>query len=349
VIDGTFDTGFDRTDIWNTDLYNDYVLFDDDAQPYDPDPPVHTTLRAGGYLTDFVSEMAAEDSPFYAYVGFAAPHTQNQKGQGFLFPEPTAANADRPVPRFRFRPERDTSDKLLPFRSLEKGHGRGYFTRFNSARVRALYDVDDQMAATFEILEGTGAIDHTAVFFVSDNGYNLGTNGWEGKAVPYPDSLEIPMLAFYPDRFGSGVVDHRRVGLVDIAPTIYDLIEVRPGYRLDGHSLLDRTKRLETFHEFTNERNRFVLQESGHGPFAVPTWAAYVDRSGAAYIEFYRSDGTRLSREYYRDAGRRRNLLAPQFKAHKPDRATLRRLHARLEELRDCAGSAERGSPNPCP
>ena len=349
VIDGTFETGFDRTDLWNTDLYTDYVMYDEDGQPYKPAPPVHTTVRAGNYLTDFVSKMVTARKPFYAYVGFAAPHTQNRKGAGFLFPAPTAANERRPVPRFRFRPESDTSDKLLPFRSLESGHGRGYFARFHAARVRALYDVDDQVAATFEVLEETGALDRTAVFFVSDNGYHLGTNGWEGKAVPYPDSLEVPMLAYYPPRFGSGVVDRRRVGLVDIASTVFDLFDVRPGYRLDGHSLLHRTARRETFHEFTNERSKFVLQESGHAPFAVPTWSSYVDARGNAYIEYYRDDGKLLAREYYRDPGRRRNLLASKYAALRPSPVELAAAQARLKRLKSCAGTAERGAPNPCP
>ena len=238
VIDGSFDSGFARTDLWSSDRYSDYVLYDDDAQPYTPVPPVHTTLRAGTYLRDFVTEMVDAEQPFYAQVGFAAPHTQNRHGAGFLFPAPTAANAARPVPRFRFRPERDTSDKLLPFRSVEPGHGRHYFARFHAARVRALYDVDDQVAATFDLLQATDALDETAVFFVSDNGYQLGSNGWEGKSVPYPDSLQVPMLAYYPPAFGAGVVDRRRVGLVDIAPTVFDLFGVRPGYWLDGHAAI---------------------------------------------------------------------------------------------------------------
>lgn len=349
VIDGSFDSGFDRTDLWSSDRYSDYVLYDDDAQPYTPVPPVHTTLRAGTYLRDFVTEMVDAEQPFYAQVGFAAPHTQNRHGAGFLFPAPTAANAARPVPRFRFRPERDTSDKLLPFRSVEPGHGRHYFTRFHAARVRALYDVDDQVAATFDLLQATGALDETVVLFVSDNGYQLGSNGWEGKSVPYPDSLQVPMLAYYPPAFGAGVVDRRRVGLVDIAPTVFDLFDVRPGYRLDGHSLLGRTARRETFHEFTNERSRFVLQESGHAPFAVPTWSEHVDVHGNAYIEYYRSNGALLAREYYRDPGRRQNLLAPQHSAHRPSPAVLARARARLHRLMSCAGTAAQGSSNPCP
>ena len=344
---GTVKTGFDRTDIWHTDLYRDYVLFDDAGKPYRSD--MHTTVRAGTYLTDFVTEMVDDDKPFYAYVGFAAPHTQNRKGAGFLFPEPTAANARRPVPRFRFRPERDTSDKLKPFWSLDDGHGRGYFSRFHAARVRALYDVDDQVAATFEVLEDTGTLSRTAVLFVSDSGYHLGTNGWEGKSVPYPDALEVPMLAYYPPGFGSGVVDHRRVGLVDIASTVYDLFDVRAGYRLDGHSLLGRTSRRESFHEFTNERSRFVLQESGNAPFRVPTWSSYVDARGNAYIEYYGSDRRLLAREYYSDPGRRMNLLSPRHAGRRPSRAVLDAARARLQQLRRCAGTAERGARNPCP
>lgn len=349
VQSGSIKTGFDRTDFWHTNLYYDYVQYDQDGRPVRRDERVHTTVRAGNYLTDFVSEMVAEDETFYAYVGFAAPHTQNRKGQGFLFPEPTPANAERAVPKFTWRAEDDTTDKLLPFHSLEEGHGRRYYTRFHAARVRALYDVDDQVAATFELLQATGTLKRTAVFFVSDNGYHLGSNGWEGKAVPYPDSIRVPMLAYYPKAFGSGVIDKRRVGLVDLAPTIYDLLDVRAGYRLDGHSLLGRTSRRETFHEFTNERSKFVLQESGHAPFAIPTWASYVDVHGSQYIEYYKKNGSLLATEYYTDKGRRENLLAAEYAARRPSARKLAGMRARLKELRSCAGTVEQGSRNPCP
>ena len=127
------------------------------------------------------------------------------------------------------------------------------------------------------------------------------------------------------------------------------VVDVRPGYRLDGHSLLGPAARRETFFEFTNERNKFVLQESGHAPFAVPTWSEYVDRRGNAYIEYYKSNGSLLAQEYYRDARRERNLLAPQYAAVRPSAAVLAAARARLHRLRSCAGTAERGAANPCP
>jgi N-acetylglucosamine-6-sulfatase len=346
VMTGEQPTGFERADLFNSDDYYDYPLHDDQGRAYTTDPPVHATVRAGKYLNDFVADMAAADRRFHVHVGFHAPHTANGQGKGFTFPEPTPANAERAVPPFRFRPERDSQDKLRPFHGLDAGRGQGYLTRFHAARVRSLYDVDDQLAQTFAILEETGELERTAVFFLSDNGYHLGQNGWTGKATPYPASVRVPLLAFLPRAFGEGVVDRRPVGLVDIAATIYDLTDTDPGYELDGRSLLDPGRRTEGFHEYTNERSRFSIKESGHAPGNIPSWAAYITPGGSAYVEFYRKNGRLLARELYRDAGRRRNLLDPRRPGLAPQPQTVARLAARLAQLRTCRGQA---SANPCP
>ena len=135
--------------------------------------------------------MAEAESPIFAYAGFFAPHTQDQDRRGTRLPEPTPANATA------------GSATSVATRAQHPRQGRpsaasmplGPLAALHAARVRALYDVDDEVADTFELLESTGLLADTVVLFISDNGYSLGQNGWEAKAVPYPGSRSIPMLA----------------------------------------------------------------------------------------------------------------------------------------------------------
>ena len=169
-----------------------------------------------------------------------------------------------------------------------------------------------------------------------------------GKSVPFRDSLEVPLLIRYPAAFGRGVVDDREVGLVDIAPTIYDLLGIQPAHTMDGHSLLSGYARTGSYHEFTNEKSQLVVKESGVAATKVPDWATY--RIGnQAYVEYYGRDGTVMRREFYNDRDQQKNLLAPQYADRRPPAWLLAQFATLLAAARTCAGTAESGAAQPCP
>jgi arylsulfatase A-like enzyme len=345
---GNLASGFESSDFWQGMRYYGYQLWDDEKQePVKPPDQVHVTVRTGDLTMKFLEGAVDRREPFYSYVGFKAPHTQNLLGSGKTrFPEPTEANKRRPVPPFDWRPEKDTSDKL-PFIG-HLGHGRKYFDAFYRSRVRALYDVDEQMARVMQYLEDTGELDRTLIVFASDNGFHLGSNGWEGKGLPYVDSLAVPMLIRYPAVFEPGTVDRRQVSLVDIAPTVLDLLGIRPNHVLDGHSLAGDYRRRGTYHEFTNEKNKLVAEESGEEATHIPSWAAY--RIGArAYIEFYDRSGGILKREFYADLAQKQNLLSRAFANRRPSDRVLARFERLLHQARTCRGTRESHATNPCP
>ncbi len=343
---GEFDSGFADSDFWNHYDYLTYDLIDDNGRRYTPPEQIHTTVRTGVNLRSYVARQAAAGQQFFVYGAFLAPHEQTGHGRAKL-PRPTAANAGQPVPHFDFRPENDTRDKLLPFQSLD--HGLAYYRAMQATRVRALYDVDDQVAALFEQLEAEDLLDSTAVIFTSDNGYALGENGWEGKAVPYPASVDVPLLVYLPPGVGERGRDTRPVDLVDIAPTLYDLFDIPPGHVIDGHSLLGSHVRTRgRVLEFANERSALVLRESGHSPFRVPTWVMVRD-GNRALVQYYRS-GQVMRREYYEDAAMKRNLLwSGLTKEQMPTWAEIRGLVHELKAMRTCVGTEEQASANPCP
>jgi arylsulfatase A-like enzyme len=344
-----FDTGFQDFDFWNGMDYLGYSMVDDEGNEYQPADGVHGTVRVGDLVNDFVTKEAQAGQPFYAYAAFHAPHTQNALVDPTFeewIPTPTPANAGRPVPRFHYRPEADTRDKLPIFGRTR--YTRHQFEEFWAARVRSLYDIDDQVARIFTTLETEGVLQDTAVFFVSDNGYLLGENGWEGKAVPYPESVNVPVLAYLPGRFAAGAVDPRPMGLVDVAPTLYDIFGLTPNHVLDGQSMLLPSDRPTEYFEFTNEKSKFVLKESGRSPEAVPTWRM-IRRGDRSYVEYYDRHGQVLAREFYEDPRMRRNLLYPAYRAQAPSRKTLKWWKTELHRLSTCAGTPASGAPNPCP
>jgi N-acetylglucosamine-6-sulfatase len=343
---GTFDTGFDDTDFWSSTDYYNYNIIDDDGEQAAQPVRTHTTVRTGNNLNAFIKSMSDAGHPFYGYAAFKAPHTQNdnhdQYTRGWL-PKPTPANAHRAVPPFQYTPEQDTSDKL----DFKPDYfPKSFYKRFYQHRVRALYDIDDQMARTFELLKTEHLLGSTAVFFTSDNGFALNENGWLGKGVPYPSSLDVPMLAYVPGR--AVAVSRSPVGLVDIAPTLYDYFDIAPGHRMDGHSLLGSYRRSDQYFEYTNEKSGLLLKESGMAPFRIPSWEEY-RKGGQTYIRFYNKSGDLIQEEFYRDPGDLINLLDKRYHDRRPSKAVLRAFRKSLKRYSSCAGTVEQHSANPCP
>ena len=126
---------------------------------------------------------------------------------------------------------------------------------------------------------------NTLALFTSDNGFMWGEHELESKGWPYQESIKVPLYIRWPGHVAAGAVDHRLVANIDIAPTIFDAAGVKPGYTVDGRSLLGRYSRPWLLIEWPSE--------AVHG---IPPWWSYVDAK-RRYINW--SDGWH---EYYDNA-----------------------------------------------
>lgn len=340
------DIGFLHHDFWSDYDYHNFETVDDEGN-VNIAQDTHTTRATGENIISFIENDTVANQPFYVYAAFYAPHNQRrQGGPESVFPQPTEQNAEAEVPEFVYQPETDVTDKLAIFND-EHGN-EAYLSALHQARVRALYDVDDQIFQIFQTLETKGLDDNTAVFFMSDNGYMLGEHNWKGKAVPYNGSINVPMMAYVPIQSVSDHVDFREVGLVDIAPTIYDLYDINPTYTVDGHSLLNSyARQTGQFYEFANDDSRVVKRESGAATLFVPSWQMYKE-GNEAYIEYHDEDGSVIAQEFYDSSDQLENLLYTDFRDRRPSAEKLERFKQALYKARTCAGTLESNAENPC-
>jgi arylsulfatase A-like enzyme len=109
-------------------------------------------------------------------------------------------------------------------------------------------------------LEDRGERDDTLIIFMSDNGYSLGEHRIIAKGSPYAPVVGVPFYLIWKDRIEPGSSD-AIVANIDIAPTIYDALEVEVDYEPDGQSVLD-----------DSERRWLYMEGSANRP-----WAAYLD------------------------------------------------------------------------
>ncbi len=97
--------------------------------------------------------------------------------------------------------------------------------------------VDEQIGRFMADLESQGLLDTTVVLITSDHGEEFMEHGRLAHSQVYPECLHVPLILLAP-----GLVAGTRVAapveLVDIVPSVLELVGAAPDEALPGHSLL---------------------------------------------------------------------------------------------------------------
>lgn len=105
--------------------------------------------------------------------------------------------------------------------------------------LNALHYVDGQFARLFAFLRDRGLADDTIVVIVGDHGETFGTHGSYGHSGRvYEEDVRVPCIFWSPALFSQAARLSRPASLVDVAPTILDLLELPLPETWQGHSML---------------------------------------------------------------------------------------------------------------
>jgi arylsulfatase A-like enzyme len=226
----------------------------------------HIRDKALTYLDKF---EATDNDPWLMYVHPLAPHSPAK-------PETKYANAF--VPPWELNPARSESDRRdKPKHVREVRYGAKETVDLRERQIRTLYSVDDLVVKVFDRLETLGEDEDTLAFFLSDNGFIWMEHKLGLKNYAYDDAVNIPFYMRWPGHVEEGAVDDRIVANIDIAPTIYDIIDYTPNHTLDGRSI------------FTSNRSEILTEGSGHGMRFKALWNPdwmYVEHKNG-FREFY--------------------------------------------------------------
>lgn len=98
---------------------------------------------------------------------------------------------------------------------------------------------DAQLGKLLGLLSELGVRDKTLVVVTSDHGEGLGEHGeMTHSLLIYDPTMHVPMIIHAGGALGGGKVIDRQVNLVDVMPTILDLLGIDMPSELDGLSLL---------------------------------------------------------------------------------------------------------------
>ena len=144
-------------------------------------------------------------------------------------------------------------DEVLPDEEQDEAHARSSATvdlqPEDATGIRALYDgemrvLDDWMAETLKRMQQAGVLDDTLIVLLSDHGEELMERGHVGHSSTnlsgtlYDESMMVPLIMWHPHRLPKGRVVESLVSVIDVMPTIADLLGLDLPTTVDGQSLV---------------------------------------------------------------------------------------------------------------
>ena len=102
----------------------------------------------------------------------------------------------------------------------------------------ALATVDDEVGRLLDHIRSLGLSGRTLVVVTSDHGEALGEDGRAGHAYLDDYNLMVPLILELPGASNAGAVVDTQVRLIDLMPTVLDVVGIEPTGPIDGRSLL---------------------------------------------------------------------------------------------------------------
>lgn len=199
--------------------------------------------------------------PFFLWLSFPEPHNPYQVPEPYFsmfaeetLPEPTTDAADGAAkgPKWRWL-QRLIEDKRPGYRDQ--------WRRYRANYCGMMRLIDDQIRRFADHLEERELLGDTLFVFVSDHGDYAGEYGLQRKGVGLPEALvRVPMIWAGPG-VRPGVVREDHVSLVDIFPTLAELVDAPIPYGVQGRSL----RAMLAGGDYPAEEFRSVYAELGFG------------------------------------------------------------------------------------
>ncbi|PWH16249.1 MAG: sulfatase [Anaerolineae bacterium] len=231
--------------------WHDWHAFIDEGKPYyfayalnENGTVVRKYKKPEDYSTDVLNRQAQEfirqaaqlGKPFFLFLSVYAPH-----GPSVPAPRHLERYTDIKYPQKPSFHEADISDKPAVIQDLRRTGGLFEAEEADALfvlRVQSMQAVDEMVADLVNVLQQTGQLENTYIFFTSDNGFHMGEHMLpSGKMLPYEEDILVPLYVRGPGIPPGTVISELSVN-VDLAPTFLELAGAKAPYFLDGRSLV---------------------------------------------------------------------------------------------------------------
>ena len=231
VKDALFDTQVFPSSSENDDDPDDIFRIN----PFTGDPATLADSKTAAWASEFLQSYDS-DQPFFLSVGFHKPHAPWDETP-VQYHELYDASA-LPLP---YHQDGDLAD--IPASALyntgfhEKVLANDAWRPILAAYFAAVSYADDMIGRVLDALESSGLAGNTVVVFFSDHGYHLGDKDIWHKFTLWDSAARTPLVIVDPTAGTPGTAVGASVGLVDVFPTILDLLGLPRHGALEGTSL----------------------------------------------------------------------------------------------------------------
>lgn len=218
-----------------------------------------------------------QDSPFFMAVGFLKPHLPFNAPRKYwqLYDLEKIQPAPNPsLPLHAPKQAGHPWDELRKYTGIPGGRepvSEEMARHLRHGYYACVSYTDAQVGRVMQMLEATDLAENTIVFLLSDHGFSLGEHGLWAKHSPFDLATRIPLIVR-----GLGIPAGKRaaglVELVDVYPTILDLLELPRPPHLAGQSfrpLLSRPERAGKDAVFPRWKNADVVRS---GRYSYTQW-----------------------------------------------------------------------------
>ncbi len=239
-----------------------------DALP-DGKPTLARAMQDAGYQTGGIYSWAGPvdgfDQGFQNYVNVATADADGRAdlttGAAIAWLTKAAAERDKPFflwvhyrdPHYPYEPPAPFDTLYAPrcdgcvdgsLATLNRLHGGWRPTPAELARILAAYDgeisySDHEVGRLLTQLAALGLEPTTLVVVTSDHGDAFGEHGeWFHGLGVYQETIHVPLVARLPGALPAGVAFDGVVQLIDVMPTVLDVVGLPPAPSAEGRSLV---------------------------------------------------------------------------------------------------------------
>lgn len=199
--------------------------------------------RIASWAVDRLADLP-KDKPFFLSAGFLLPHVPCYATQKWmdLYPEeslmlPEILENDRAdTPRASWWLHWALPEPRLKFLKEEKE-----WKNLVRSYLACISFMDSQLGRVLDALEKSPHANNTIIVLFSDNGFHLGEKEITGKNTLWEPSTRIPLMFAGPG-VSRGAACAESVELLDVFPTLCEMLKLPLPKQLEGHSLVPQLK-----------------------------------------------------------------------------------------------------------
>ncbi|MDB4749720.1 sulfatase-like hydrolase/transferase [Rubripirellula sp.] len=220
----------------------------DGTDPWSPSDPKFGGFWEGGthwsevvanHAQDFMKKAAGDDSPFFMYLAFNAPHDPRQSPAEYVsrYPADAILIPDNFQPMYPFAKEIGCGPKLRDERIAAFPRTPEAIQVHRQEYYAIITHMDEMIGRILKALKASGKADNTWIFFTADHGLAVGQHGLLGKQNMYDHSVRVPFIVVGPGVAKAKKIDEP-IYLQDVMPTTLELAGVTQPEHVEFHSLL---------------------------------------------------------------------------------------------------------------